>query len=298
MDIDSHASYGISFRREPILEMLRDFYLLTGIRVAYFTPDRLHGVSVPLGINAFCDLLRTNPAMDERCLSCDQKAFTKARETREPVLYHCHVGISEAVAPLFEEERLLGFLMMGQTLERTPSLHDWQVTLSRLGKIDLDAEKLRAVFFQLPSLPAEKVAAAFRLLGRQARLIISSEWVQPHAMPVLERLDAFIRTNLRGDLQPASLAQQLGLSASRLSHIVKEQTGSTLTHRVQSMRLFEAACLLRTTDLTVSGIADRTRWADPRYFARVFRRKFDLSPQMYRFKSREVPCDPDKTAAP
>ena len=291
VDYSSLSSYGISFRREPILAMLRDFHLLTGIRVAYYTPDRLHGVWVPVEINAFCELLRTNPTMNERCQSCDRDAFAKACETREPVLYHCHTGISEAVAPLFEGERLLGFLMMGQTLERTPSLHDWQITLSRLGTVDLDTEKLRTAFHQLPSLPAEKVAAAFRLLGRQARLIISSEWVQPHAMPVLERLDAHIRANLHGDLQPAALARMLGLSSSRLSHVVKEQTGRTVTYRVHSMRLFEAAVLLRSTNLTVSEVAERTGWSDPRYFSRIFHRQYTLSPQQYRKKCHEVPMD-------
>lgn len=31
-----HEMYGIAYAREPIREMLQDFHLLTGIRVAYY----------------------------------------------------------------------------------------------------------------------------------------------------------------------------------------------------------------------------------------------------------------------
>ena len=286
--------YGISLNREAILAMLQDFHLLTGIRVACMLPDATEGVHVPEALCDFCELLRGDAVMDLRCRQCDRHAFADAERTREPVLYHCHAGICEAVAPLFEGDRLLGYLMMGQTLEHAPTEHDWRITASLLGLSGDANAALHDAFFRIPSWSKERIAAAFRLLAHQAELILAADWVKARFMPWVDRLEAYIHSHLQEELGTRAIARAFGISASRLGHLVKEQTGRTVTAHVRAIRLEASVRLLRTTSLPVHEIAVQTGWQDPRYFARVFQQALGMSPSRYRMDRQPVAENPPR----
>lgn len=280
--VNTHMDYGVSFKRSPILEMLSDFHLLTGIRVAFITHDLRHAVSVPAEMALFCKHLRLDADAEISCLACDQAAFSAARTTGSLQLYTCHAGLVEAVAPILADGRLLGFLMMGQTTQAAPSLSMWRAIAVKCRPFKVNWSELESSFYNLSALPIEKIEASARLLARQASLILQSGWVQPHGMPILERLDIHVLTNMKNNLQTASLSRVLGLSTSRLTHLVKEQTGDSVTHHVRFLRLAKAKDLLEHTALSVSEIADMTGWQDHRYFSRLFRKRFGMTPSQYR----------------
>jgi AraC-like DNA-binding protein len=281
-DVDIHQDYGVSFTRNPIEEMLSDFHLLTGIRVAFVTHDLRHAVSVPSDMATFCNLLRMDPAAMDNCLACDQAAFSAARTTGRLQLYTCHAGLIEAVAPILGNGRLLGFLMMGQTTGEVPSRAMWEVIAAKCGTFRMNASELESSFYNLTALPIEKIEASARLLARQASLVLQSGWVQPHGMPVMERLDAHVMANMQENLQTLPLSRALGLSASRLTHVVKEQSGTSVTSRVRFLRLEKAKELLERTALPIGEIAGQTGWQDLHYFTRLFRKSFGMTPSQYR----------------
>jgi AraC-like DNA-binding protein len=295
------AQYGIAYQHTPIRDMLRDFHILTGIRVAYFpiaeypaTPDastggsKLHeppvrcGPVYPEPIADFCAGIRQHPLLEERCLRCDRQAFVEAQATGAPILYRCHMGLLEAVAPILDGDRCLGYLMMGQILDRMPDGPSFEAIRRRVPKnIPIDPSWEKA-FTKLNHLTEDKIQAAFRLLTRQAQLILTSEWVQSRSMPVLLRLETVIRQHPDVPLRTADLARLIGLSPSRLTHVVKEQTGRTVTQFFRSVRMHQAMDMLRRTCKAIQEIAQETGWQDPRYFARVFKQETGETPQAYR----------------
>lgn len=122
--------------------------------------------------------------------------------------------------------------------------------------------------YNLAALPIGKIEASARLLVRQASLILQSGWVQLHGMPIPERLDAHVLANMRDNLQTLQLSRALGLSASRLTHVVKEQSGASVTSHVRFLRLVKAKQLLEHTVLPIGEIASQTGWQDLHYFSR------------------------------
>lgn len=85
--------------------------------------------------------------------------------------------------------------------------------------------------------------------------------------------------------KPASLsflAEQLGLSVSALSKIVKKYTGCTFKELLQLKRLSRATHLLTETSLPVTDIIYAVGYNNTSYFHRVFRAKYGLSPYEYR----------------
>ncbi|QHT62248.1 helix-turn-helix domain-containing protein [Paenibacillus lycopersici] len=80
----------------------------------------------------------------------------------------------------------------------------------------------------------------------------------------------------------SDLAAMAGLSTSRFCHLVKEQTGDTLTVLLNKMRLAKAARLLELTSRRINEIAFDVGFESAYYFSRQFAGHFGVSPTAYR----------------
>lgn len=78
------------------------------------------------------------------------------------------------------------------------------------------------------------------------------------------------------------IAEVLGCSADYLSHLFHTETKERLTHYIQRIRIEGAILALEQTKLTVSEIAYASGFADPAYFARVFKQHKGMTPQEFR----------------
>ncbi|MBI5767692.1 MAG: AraC family transcriptional regulator [Verrucomicrobia bacterium] len=84
------------------------------------------------------------------------------------------------------------------------------------------------------------------------------------------------------DLGVQHIAELLGCSPDYLSHLFHTETKERLTHYIQRIRIEGAVLALETTTLTVSEIAYAGGFADPAYFARVFKQHKGATPHDYR----------------
>ncbi len=83
-------------------------------------------------------------------------------------------------------------------------------------------------------------------------------------------------------LRVQDIAAMLGCSADYLSHLFHVETKERLTHYIQRIRIEGAILALETTALNISEIAYASGFADPAYFARVFKQHKGSSPQEFR----------------
>ena len=81
------------------------------------------------------------------------------------------------------------------------------------------------------------------------------------------------------------LAQLVNLSASRLRHLFKQETGKTPAQYLKHLRLEKAEVLLRTTFLTVKEITNEVGLATGSHFVREFKRVYGAAPTAYRAQS-------------
>lgn len=94
------------------------------------------------------------------------------------------------------------------------------------------------------------------------------------------------------------IAEVLGCSADYLSHLFHVETKERLTHYIQRIRISGAVLALETTSLNISEIAYSSGFADPAYFARVFKQHKAVTPHEYREQldaQRKKPEDQPKT---
>lgn len=88
----------------------------------------------------------------------------------------------------------------------------------------------------------------------------------------------------------AALALLANLSASRLSHLFKLETGWRLSSYIVDWRLKLAASRLQSAEVPVKEISYTVGYQHPPSFARAFRSKFGCSPTQYRSQQMLRKC--------
>ncbi|MCU6712654.1 helix-turn-helix domain-containing protein [Paenibacillus sp. J5C_2022] len=80
------------------------------------------------------------------------------------------------------------------------------------------------------------------------------------------------------------LARQVALSPSRLSHLFKENTGTSIIETLNTMRIREAVLLMEHTDLSLTDISYRVGYRNYNHFAGQFQQQLGMPPRAYRRK--------------
>lgn len=91
-----------------------------------------------------------------------------------------------------------------------------------------------------------------------------------------------LHSRLDSGVSLAKLSAEAGLSRFHLLRLFKEHTGRTPAQYHLDLRIQQAQRLLRTSDATVSDIAQQCGFLDHSHFARAFRRRVGCSPSAYR----------------
>lgn len=91
-----------------------------------------------------------------------------------------------------------------------------------------------------------------------------------------------VAANPAGRRSIAEMAEMVGLSRTRLSHLFKNETGESYPEYVERRRMELAQDQLRMTGRTVAEIARRVGYDDPLYFSRRFKHVCGASPRAWR----------------
>jgi YesN/AraC family two-component response regulator len=78
------------------------------------------------------------------------------------------------------------------------------------------------------------------------------------------------------------VAEEVGLSACRLAHLVKTYTGRTVMQLIYQMRVSHAQKLLTTTSQSCTDIAYEVGFNDQSYFIKHFKRLTGTTPMRFR----------------
>jgi AraC family transcriptional regulator, arabinose operon regulatory protein len=82
--------------------------------------------------------------------------------------------------------------------------------------------------------------------------------------------------------ETVKLAALVNLSASRLRHLFKQETGTTPARYLRDLRLKKAEVLLRTTFLSVKEIVSEIGMGSSSHFVREFKKTYGSSPTEFR----------------
>ncbi|MDO4355261.1 MAG: AraC family transcriptional regulator [Clostridia bacterium] len=100
----------------------------------------------------------------------------------------------------------------------------------------------------------------------------------------IEKVCAYIKDHLDGDLSINSVCRQFYVSKSYLCNTFKELTGSTFGDYTKSQRLIRARQLILSTNLKIEAIASQCGFRSSTYFDTVFKQEMGMTPSVFRQK--------------
>ena len=109
----------ITFDTEKLYEIMAHFYTLTKIRIVMFDDNFNQILSVPDNDCEFCGVLKEPAILSERCKLCDTNARSVCRNTNNIHTYTCHAGLTESIAPIKMNGIILGYIMLGQIIDKS-----------------------------------------------------------------------------------------------------------------------------------------------------------------------------------
>ncbi len=129
--------------------------------------------------------------------------------------------------------------------------------------------------------PRTTVAAERQLLSLAGWLTTATARERP-SDDRWDRAEELLGSDLAGSVDLAELAGDVGVHYDVFRREFRRRFGrAPLAYRTER-RLESAAALLRLTDLTLRGIAQRLGFTDEFYLSRQFRRRFGIPPRDYR----------------
>lgn len=278
----------LNFDRIQMERLMKDFYILTGMKLALFDSEGSELLAYPDSNCAFCTHLKSNPALRILCDQSDRRSFEKCRAKKALVIYRCHAGLVEASAPLIEHNRIIGYLMFGQisnldTEEKLAGL--LRTTLSEAGILDA---YLSGLTKDIPQKSDEQIQAAAKIMEACTFYVISKDTVSVQKQNFIHNMHTWILSHIDEDLSVARITSEFGISRSKLYQVCDNYLGCGIAEYIHNLRLEKAKDLLKHSDLPIAQVAAECGYSDYTYFCRTFKRETGSAAKEYRASESPV----------
>ena len=269
---------------QQIRKILKDFYSVSGIHIVFFDTHSTELATYPSGQCAFCELIRSSPTGYTLCKQCDFKAFDTALKDLPPHVYRCHAGLLEVVAPVYDGNMLVGFVMAGQGRALGSEKSQWAEILMNCRMLPLDFDALYKEFLKLPPVSEEAMRAAARMVSLCIAYSYKSRLPDSGRNGFCARLQQYIEENYPTpeNMSLSTMSKTFGISNSTICHLCKKELGVTVAQLIRRCRVNAAKNLLMTTGVSISEIAFMVGIPDFNYFTKIFKSETGFTPSGYR----------------
>lgn len=268
--------------KAAVYQLFRDFYALTQIRIVLLDNDFQEILAYPEERVSFCAQLRSDPQFDRKCALCDRASCEKCAKKGELVLYPCHAGLLEAVAPITDSVGVIGYVMFGQALPKEQCDEAKAQLLRRYPE-----RKFRGISKSIDEIPiksAKELRAAATVLQALTAYVLTKQWVAPVKSEFIRRLDAYIEAHLREPITVEDICRHFQIGRTRIYTISTEYLGCGIAEYIRRQRLNHANRLLSQTNLPIAKIADLVGFSDYNHFSKTYKQEFGFSAREYRQK--------------
>lgn len=233
-----------------------DVELITGIKTVIYDENRRLIHAQPNSMCDFCKEIRRTKALAEKCKQCDAYGFAQCTQKQDMHIYHCHMGLIEAVTPVTENGRPVGYLMLGQILPGNGRTR----VCEQINALDecVDKEALYAHLDAMNETDEQHLRATARILAMSAAYVRLHEWMKQRKKTIIYKVEHYVFEHLSQEsLSSQSVETAVGMSRTALYHTCKEHFGMGMSEYIRHMRVNTAIRLLRTTDLPLSIVAEQ-----------------------------------------
>ena len=258
-----------------------DFFNLAETGFSLWDENRNNIFSYPEKHVPFCKAIRDNKKLYMNCAVSDKKGLDEVDRTKKPYIYTCHMGLTEAIVPILQDEEIAGYLMMGQIAEKEKT-DDIVRLVESLNESREVKKNLEEKLCENTCMTRDKIEYCVNILKILIEYMNLSYVFKKNNETVFSQIKKYISKNISIPLLPKDLCKSLGVSQSTLYKLIKKNTDLSPTEFIRRMKTEKAKSLLLNTSSDVSDIAELVGIPDTNYFIRVFKKETGLSPLRYR----------------
>ncbi|WP_240417047.1 AraC family transcriptional regulator [Paenibacillus periandrae] len=104
----------------------------------------------------------------------------------------------------------------------------------------------------------------------------------PRTERSVEKIMQWVEEHYTEPFELSELAEELHLSRYHVSHLFRNETGSSITDYVIARRIRQACWLLKTESFTIEQIGSMVGIPNFSYFCRIFKKNIGVTPKQYR----------------
>lgn len=259
-----------------------DFYNITGTKIVLFDENRRHLYSYPESHCSFCKSIRSVSALEKKCFLCDQIGFDECDKTRKPYIYKCHMNLTEAIAPIIENDIIIGYMMIGQIMNNSSfdSVKKEAEQVSK--KFNLDSNALLSGLKEFRLVDNSFIYSAVNMASMCACYLYCNQIIKDRSDILAHQLQNYIESHISENLKLDSICKTLFISRSRLYKLSVDAFGMGITDYIKELRLEKAKKMLKETTKPIYQISDEVGFRDSNYFVRTFKTKTGMTPGKYR----------------
>lgn len=150
-------------------------------------------------------------------------------------------------------------------------------TLKNTRSAEIDVKHLAALIFN---------NVFYNLKSTASKIHTNKKHASEHINAIETYINSHITNSTSKKLALADVAKNVYLSPKQVSRIIVNEYGCTFSNLITEKRLVVAEAMLKNTDVKVSEIANQTFFGSEKYFYRVFKAKYGMSPLKYRKEIR------------
>lgn len=273
-------------------EILKQLYKLSGLLIDVYDLEGKLIARYPDKGAPFCTLVGKTAGGRRKCTSNNQQAFAAVRKEHKVYIYQCHMGLYEAVFPLYHYGRLAGYMMTGQMLENREGAEE--ELCKKAERLHIGGrEEIQETAAQLVRIAPQEMETFATMCRICADYIANHHQFPVTAAGTARELVRYLEEHFRERITLDHLCRWFGYSRTRLEQLFRAYTGSSIGRYLTEVRIRQACRLLRGTSLSIYSVAMETGFSSQNYFSRQFRKYTGCTPVSYRRQAGGESDQPD-----
>lgn len=272
----------LNLNKDSLLELMKDFNILTGIKIALFDIAGNEILSYPEEHCPFCAYIRSSKEGKDMCISSNKKSFLRCQKSSSLEVFTCHAGLIETTAPLIDNGAVIGYIMFGQITNNSDSAEVSKQLKIIAEKILKTGKGVDSSIYNVCHKTDEQILAAAKILEACTFYVLLQDMVSLQRENFISNLNTFLMDHLSEDLSVERLTREFHISKTKLYESCNKYLSYGIAEHVKLLRIEEAKRLLKETDLSVKEISDKIGFNDYNYFCRIFKKIVGIPAMRYR----------------
>ncbi len=272
----------MNYDNKEIKKLIKDFYEVTGQRIALFDKNFNIVTKYPDKRCDFCEHIRSTQKGHIACTCSDNDMLRKA-SSGKTVRLRCHAGLLEVCAPIIDDMGIIGYLMFGQILYDTDVELQHKET-KKLTENFFNVEEFNEKISSVRTLSSEYLDSVENIMTACISYIHLHKMLDAAKTGLWAQIDYYIERNYTTQFSLEDMAKDLKVSVSSICKTIKAHTDKTVHQFITEMRIKKAKSLLKNSTLNINEISYLVGIPDYNYFTKLFKKCEGITPTAYRKK--------------